>query len=227
MPTIVFASPKGGAGKTTAATVLAGELAREGAGVTVIDADPNKNISEWAGRPGRPESLTVVKDVSEETIIDEIEHAAARDPFVVIDLEGTASLMVSYAISMADFVVVPVQGSHLDARQAVRAIKLIENQERATRRRIPYAVLLTRTNPALTPRTLRHILDELAANEITTFETQLIDREAFRAIFSYGGTVADLGRHEVSNVRSAAANARAFAAELLRRLKALEQEAAA
>src|SRR3712207_1669174 len=57
MPTIVLASPKGGAGKTTSAVLLATELAQSGAAVTVIDADPNRNISEWAARPGRPEGL--------------------------------------------------------------------------------------------------------------------------------------------------------------------------
>ena len=41
-----------------------------------IDADPNKPVSEWAGREGRPKNLTVVADISEKTIIDEIESAA-------------------------------------------------------------------------------------------------------------------------------------------------------
>jgi chromosome partitioning protein len=36
MPTIVFASPKGGAGKSTSAVVLATELAGQGASVTII-----------------------------------------------------------------------------------------------------------------------------------------------------------------------------------------------
>ena len=47
MPTIVFVSPKGGAGKTTSALVLAEQLARS-ADVTVIDADPNRPIENWA-----------------------------------------------------------------------------------------------------------------------------------------------------------------------------------
>ena len=221
MPVIAFASPKGGAGKTTSATILAAELAEEGGAVTIIDADPNRNISEWAARPGTPAGITVVDKVSEETIIDEIEQAAANTPFVVIDLEGTASLMVSYAVSMADFVVVPVQGSHLDARQAARAIKLIENQGRAARRRIPFAVLFTRTNPAITPKTLRHIKAELAAAGIEALTTEITDREAFRAMFSYGGSVRRLAEHDVSGVDKAAANARAFAAEIVARLKAL------
>ena len=38
MPIIVFASPKGGAGKTTAAVILASEIARKGARVA-INAD--------------------------------------------------------------------------------------------------------------------------------------------------------------------------------------------
>ena len=37
MPTIVFANPKGGAGKSTAAVILATQLGRRGAKVTILD----------------------------------------------------------------------------------------------------------------------------------------------------------------------------------------------
>ena len=94
MPTIVFASPKGGAGKSTSAVLLATELALKGASVTIIDADPNKPVSQWAGREGRPQNLAVISDISEKTIIDEIENAARQTSFVIVDLEGTASMMV-------------------------------------------------------------------------------------------------------------------------------------
>src|SRR5713101_9084943 len=101
MPTIVFASPKGGAGKSTSAVLLATELALKGASVTIIDADPNKPVSQWAARQGHPETLTVISDVTEKTIIDEIENAARQASFVIVDLEGTANMMVAYAISRA------------------------------------------------------------------------------------------------------------------------------
>jgi chromosome partitioning protein len=94
MPTISFVSPKGGVGKTTAAVLLATEIASKGKAVTLIDADANKPISAWARLPGRPENLTVVSDVQEDTVIDRIEQAEAESPFVIIDLEGTANLMV-------------------------------------------------------------------------------------------------------------------------------------
>jgi chromosome partitioning protein len=85
MPVIVFASPKGGAGKSTSAVVLACELAQSGAGIVIIDADPNRPVSKWAKLDGRPANLLVIADVTEATVIDEIEAWAARVPFVVVD----------------------------------------------------------------------------------------------------------------------------------------------
>lgn len=220
MPVISFSSPKGGAGKTTAATLLATELAGRGATIVVIDADPNKNVVDWASLPGKPPTLTVVGDVGEETIVDAIETAATQAAFVVVDLEGTASLMASYAISMSDFVVIPVQGSQLDAKQAARQMKLIKAQERIVQREIPFAVLFTRSNPALQPKTQRHIEERFAELGVPVLSTRLYDREAFRAIFSFGGSLASLGDKGVGNIAAAKANARDFAAEVVARLRA-------
>lgn len=225
MPVIAFASPKGGAGKTTAATVLVGELTHQGATVSVIDADPNRNLAHWWRLPGCPERVRMIDDVTEETILDRIDEAAAETPFVVIDLEGTASLSVAYAISLADLVIIPMQASQLDARQATRAIQLIQSQSRATRRPISYAVLLTRTNPALNTKTLRHLRSAMATANIPMLRTELVDREAFRAIFSFGGTVHDLTASDVGNAEKAIINARAMTAEIVDLLRKNEEAA--
>jgi chromosome partitioning protein len=219
MPTIVFASPKGGAGKSTSAVVLATELAQRGAAVTVIDADPNHPVSQWAKRPGCPQTLTVIGAVSEETVIDTIEDASAKTAFVVVDLEGTASMTVAYAISRADLVVIPVQGSQLDAAEAAKAIRLIRQQEKAFAREIPYAVLFTRTSTAIKPRTFQHIRSEFSDHGVPAFQTQMHERDAFRAIFSFGGTLESLDSTQVSNVAAAIGNARAFAAEVITKLR--------
>ncbi len=219
MPTIVFASPKGGAGKSTSAVVLASELAQKGAGVVFIDADPNRPVSAWASRPGRPGSLVVLSEVTEESIIEEIEDAAARAPFVVVDLEGTASMTVAYAISRADLVIIPVQGSQLDAAEAAKAIRLIRRQEKAFARAIPHVVLFTRTSAAIRPRTLRHIRSELDRAGVRILKTQMHEREAFRAIFSFGGTLATLEANQVANLPAAITNARALAAEIVSELR--------
>ena len=51
--------------------------------------------------PGAPAKLNVIGDVTEEPILD---------------LEAAGRLMVSYAISISDFVVAPMQRSQLDTK---------------------------------------------------------------------------------------------------------------
>ena len=219
MPTILFASSKGGVSKSTSAVILGTQIAIRGASVTMIDADPNHPVATWAKRPGKPEALAVVSGVNERTIIDEIETAAEQTSFVIVDVEGTASMTVAYAISRADLVIIPVQGSQLDAAEAAKAIKLIRQQEKAFGRRIPYVVLLTRTSTAIQPRTLKHIRAELEVAGVPILETQMHEREAFRAIFSFGGTVESLRPEQVGGLEAAVKNARAFAAEVVAMLK--------
>lgn len=218
MPVISFISPKGGVGKTTAATLLATQLARK-ARVIVIDADPNRPVEAWSKLGATPANLTVVSDANQENIIDKIDEAAQQVPFVIVDCEGTASLTVAYAIGSSDLVIVPTQGSQLDAKQAARAVALVKNEEKRARRAIPHAVLLTRTSPAIRTRTLAHVYQELASRAVPVFNTQLNEREAFRAMFSFGGALEDQDPASVTNVEKAIANARAFAAEVVDMLK--------
>ena len=113
MPVVSFVSPKGGAGKSTAALLLATELAQKGALVRVIDADPLGWISDWESKPDKPERLSLVQKPTEENIIDLIEEAQRAAQFVIIDLEGTANMLVAFAISQSDLVVIPTQPSHM------------------------------------------------------------------------------------------------------------------
>jgi chromosome partitioning protein len=223
MPTIAFVSPKGGAGKTTSALILAEQLARS-ADVTVIDADPNRPIESWAKGGGKPKRMTVIADADEENIMDCIEEAAMRSPFVIVDLEGTAAKIVLMAVSQADFVIVPTQGSQLDAEQAGRAFRVIAQQEKMSRRRVPYSVLLTRTNSAIRTRTLAHIEKGLIAAGVPVFNTELNEREAFRAMFSFRQPLAGLNPAEVTNLDKAIANAEDFAREVITALRGAQQE---
>jgi chromosome partitioning protein len=222
MPTIVFANPKGGAGKSTAAVILATQLARRGAQVTILDADPNKPVSEWARR-GVLENLTVIAEISETTIIDKIDDAAEKASFVIVDLEGTASMMVAYAISRADLVIIPTQASQLDAKQAAKAVMLIKQQEKAFRKTIPFAILYTRTSSAIRTKTLSHVQSEFQKNEIRSFRTHLHEREAFRALFSFGGSLETLDPGQVGGLENAIANARAYAAEFVHMIQPSEK----
>lgn len=224
MPVIAVANSKGGAGKTTTALLLACELALH-AEVTIIDADPNKPVTKWAKLPGKPDNLTVVTNETENTMTDEIDEAAAQKPFVIIDLEGVASRRASYAISRADLVIVPCQGAQLDADQAVEIMKEIRREERAFRRQIPFAILFTRTRVVAKPRTARHIEEQFRAHpEIDTFHTELHERDAFSAIFSFGGAIHNLDPARVNNLDKATSNSRHFAAEVIDKLRLLKED---
>jgi len=227
MPVIVFASSKGGVGKSSCSVLLACELSRRGAEVVVLDADPNQPIAAWARRAGKPEKLEVISDVTEDTVIDQIDEAAARVPFVIVDLEGTASLTVAYAVSRADLVVIPCQGSQLDAAEAAKAIKLIRKQEKAFNRTIRHAILFTRTSPAIQPRTLRHIRTDFIGHGVPVLETHLHEREAFRAVFSFGGTLDGLKPDQVGGLEPAIRNVQALTSEIVETLRQAQTKEAA
>lgn len=219
MPVISFANPKGGAGKTTSALLLAGELASLGASVAIIDADPERWISQWGALPGKPPTVTVVSDVSEDTIVDLVEETAGEHQFVIIDLEGTASLMVAHAIGMSDLVVIPTQGASMDAKGASKTIKLIRNQARLAKREIPHAVLLTRVSAAVASRSLKNVREQLDAAGIDVFTSSIVERAAYRDLLDFGGLLANLDPKLVSNLEKAMQNAREFTEEVVARLK--------
>ena len=215
MPTLVIASSKGGSGKSTSAILLATALAEHGATVTVIDADVNRPLSSWAKHAKLPDALTVLSDVNETTIIDTIEDAAATAQFVIVDLEGTASLMVGLAISRADLVIIPTQGSQLDATETAKTVKLVKMQEKSLRLKIPMAILLTRTSTAIRPRTLLAIEAEFRKAGIRVFNTQIHERDAYKAIFSFGKMLPDLDSSQVRNLPAAILNAKELMVEVV------------
>ncbi len=220
MPVIAFANSKGGSGKTTSALLLATALADQRP-TTIIDADPRHPITTWADKPGRPETLSVVTNASEKTILDEIEVAAARDPFVIIDLEGTASRLMSYAISQADLVIIPMKEQQQDALAALDVIEEVHRDMKATRRRIPYSVLFTQSRAAVKSRTARHISAQFRENDhIDTFAAEIHERDAFAAMFSMGGTVAGMNPKLVNGLPNALANIEAFRLEVISKLRA-------
>ena len=226
MPTIVFANPKGGAGKTTAAFLLATELAARGKTVSIIDADPNKPMAGWDALGGKQDNLTITVNVDEETILDNIDDAAKVTDFVIVDLEGTANLSVAYAISKADLVIVPTQRSQLDAKEAAKAVALVKRQEKVTGKAIPVSILLTKTSPAIRSKGIRRMAENMKKKNIDTFMVEIHEREAFKAVFDYSCTLNQLTPKQVSSagLKTAKENSADYAAEAMRKLKSFKVE---
>jgi chromosome partitioning protein len=67
-------------------------------------------------------------------------------------------------------------------------------------------------------RTMSHIQKGLIEAGVPVLETELNDREAFRAVFSFRQTLAGLDAKEVANLDKAQANVEDLALEILRGL---------
>jgi len=217
MPVVTFASPKGGVGKTTSALILATEIARSGVGVTVIDADPENHIFHWSEKATVPKNFYVMTGSDQDTIVDDIAKAQEKTPFVIIDMEGTANMLVGYAMSQSDLIIVPIKPSSLDARGAAKALMLIKQQEKVLRRPLSHAILLNAAKAAIKTRASFMIEKELHKSDIPVLNTQLLEREAYRQIFAQGKVLEELeGQYKLEN---ATANARAFVNEVITLLK--------
>jgi chromosome partitioning protein len=113
----------GGAGKTTVALHLAGELERRGASILLIDADPQGSALDWAeqrARDGRPRLFGIV-GLARETLHREVPELARPVDHVVIDGPPRTTALARSAMLAADLVLIPVQPSASDvwATQAV------------------------------------------------------------------------------------------------------------
>lgn len=215
MPTIVIASPKGGAGKSTTAIILGTELAHAGAEVVLIDCDPNGSLSLWAGRSALPDRISVLEGVGESEIVRTIKQHDRDGRIVVVDLEGVASRLVSRAISQADLVVTPMRATTLDATIGVRALALIAEEEEALDRKIPHAVVFTMTK-AIKSKQHTGIAESLVGQGVDLISPPLMERAAFSALFEFGGDLRSMPAQ--GNMDAAIENAREFAQAIYKRL---------
>ncbi len=225
MPVITFANTKGGAGKTTAVLLLATELARLGYRVSVLDADPQHWITRWfensEGALGN--RLNVVPYVTMSSIDRQLSDEKARADFVLIDLPGSRSSLLAKAVGYSDYVLIPVQGSAMDAQGGANVIELLQYLEDKADIRIRHSVVLTRVNSMVTTRAMNAVKDLLAARRVHLLETPIVERSAFRDMFGCGGTLYSMDARRVSNLDKAQENARALALEVLQQIPAARQ----
>ena len=118
---IALLNQKGGAGKTTLATHIAGELAMRGQHVILLDADPQGSSLDWTQRrsqPGLPRLFSAV-GLARETLHQEAPELARRADHVVIDGPPRIAALARSALLAAERVLIPVQPSPYDLRALV------------------------------------------------------------------------------------------------------------
>ena len=124
---VALLNQKGGVGKTTLALNLAGEWARQGKRVTLIDADPQGSALDWSqqrARKGLPRLFGVV-GLARDTLHREAPELARDADHVVIDGPPRVASLMRSALLAADLVLIPVQPSPLDGWASAEMLALL------------------------------------------------------------------------------------------------------
>ena len=124
---IALLNQKGGAGKTTLATHLAGELAMQGNRVTLLDADSQGSALDWAQRrlQSGQERLYGVFGLARDTLHRDVPAIALDVDYVVIDGPPRVAALARSALLAADLVLIPVQPSAYDVWATQEMVSLI------------------------------------------------------------------------------------------------------
>lgn len=116
---------KGGVGKTTLSVSIAASLARSGARVLLIDADPQGSALDWsAAREGAP--LFSVVGLPRASVHKEIGQVGQGYDHIIIDGPPRVTDLARSAIMASDLVLIPVQPSPYDIWAADEVVKLVQ-----------------------------------------------------------------------------------------------------
>lgn len=179
---------KGGVGKTTLAVHVATAIARQGARVLLVDADPQGSALDWSAiRSGIP--LFPVIGLPKAILHRELPTLAADYNHVVIDGPPRVYDVARSAIMASDLVVIPVQPSPYDVWAAKEIVDLL-NEAAAFNDNLKSAFVINRkiVNTAIG----RDVAEALAGYPVRVLNTAIGQRVAFAESAGQGNTVLDL-----------------------------------
>ena len=130
MPVIVVANPKGGVGKSTLATNIAGWLAQQGHVVTLGDVDRQQSARHWLAL--RPAQVPLISGWQPED--DELLRPPKGCTHLVLDTPaGLHGKRLDAVMKIADQIVIPLQPSPFDIAATHAFIQTLRAHRRADR----------------------------------------------------------------------------------------------
>lgn len=146
MRTILIAAFKGGVGKSTVAILLASQAAKTGQ-AAIVDTDFGQgSVGLWGSLRDQHDNPAIIAAKNPERrgdldlLLELAEEGGAEWLFIDSGPRGIKSARA--LVSIADFVIVPVQASLLDLDAVHETAELCREED------APFAFLLNRVNPA-------------------------------------------------------------------------------
>ena len=145
MRTVLVASSKGGAGKTTLATNLAAWFALQGKRTVLVDADRQKSSTHWAEKRAGHAAAVLPIDGTRRNWERQVPSDAER---VVIDAAaGHMAEDLGACLGLADAVLVPINPSMIDLEATVPFLDSLAQEARVKKGKLPVALVGNRLKP--------------------------------------------------------------------------------
>jgi chromosome partitioning protein len=184
MSVIVVANPKGGVGKSTLATQIAGWLASRGRAVTLGDLDRQQSSRQWLA--ARPPGLPRITPW--EISRDAVAKPAKGATDAVIDTPaGLHGNRLDVAMKVAEVLVVPLQASLFDMQSTHAFLRDVRSHKRADRVRVGIVAMRVKEHTIARER-----LQEFLATLDAPLVASLRDTQNYVHLAAHGLTLFDV-----------------------------------
>ena len=189
MSIITTATTKGGAGKTTVAQIIIGNVHELGYSIGVIDTDENQSLANWLQQTSNM-AIDVRTVLDESKVVQEAQKMNRKHDLVVIDTPGAQSQTTVFAIGCANLVIVPLQLSKADVVQAQKTYELVQSTASLTNRNIDARLLFTDYTPKT--KIAKKVRQRVKDAGLPTFKTRLHHLVAYKEL-TFSGKVPNKG----------------------------------
>ena len=145
MRTVLVASSKGGAGKSTIATNLAAWFALDGKRTALLDADRQQSSTRWAEKRAGMETAVLPIDGTRRRWQDRLPSDIER--LVVDAAAGAMGDDLDEVLAKADAVLVPVNPSMIDLEATVPFLNSLAAHPRVKKGKLPVGLIGNRLKP--------------------------------------------------------------------------------
>lgn len=192
MRTILVASSKGGAGKSTVATNLAAHFALEGKATAILDADRQKSSTHWCEKRAHLDSAVLPLDGCRRNWEKQLPDG--MDRLVVDAAAGSMGDDLKDFLDRADAVVVPVLPSAIDIEATVPFLDSLVTHPRVKKGKLPVGLVGNRLKPWTSAS--QQAMEQLKAWPYPLV-AQLRDTQAYVLLAGLGKSVFDYHSEQV------------------------------
>ena len=207
---IMFASQKGGCGKSTTAVNLCAYLAQEGKDVMLVDSDRQSTASNWVLDREEKKHLSSVRSIQKyENIHSTLIDLNKRYEYVIVDSPGRDSKEMRTGMTAADLLVIPFRCAQPDLDTLPKMQEIIDQAKNFNPIMSVFSILtMAPTNPAV-----KEIQESqkyaFEYKELPLLNSIIFDRKVYRDSMSSGSGVVELDNNKAKEEITA------FAKEIL------------